>query len=53
MKFKNRKEQRHVIELLDAILEPLKPYLNEDTKECITIAMRILREVGVESEDKE
>lgn len=52
MKFRNRKEQRKVTERMVALLEPIKYYLDEDTQECVKIALRILLDTGVESEEQ-
>ena len=53
MKYSSRKEQRNVTEQMVALLEPIKYYLNDYTRECVEIALRILMDTGVEGEDKE
>ena len=52
-KFKNKRHKRHVVETLDALLNPLKNFLNSDTIECVNDAMRVLRSADViQDEDK-
>jgi hypothetical protein len=53
MKFSSRKEQRKVTERMVALLEPIKYYLDEDTRECVAISLRILFDTGVESEKQD
>ena len=47
--FENRKQQRKVVETMDAIAASMSSYLNDDTKETVHTALDILRntEVGV------
>lgn len=53
MKFATRKEQRKVIETINAILLPLIPHLKEDEAKAIQTALTILQSTGIESEDEE
>lgn len=53
MKFATRKEQRKVIETINAILLPLIPHLKEDEANAVQTAMAVLQDVEVESEDQE
>ena len=49
--FTTRKEQRKVNEVVSAILLPLIPHLKEDEADAVQIAITILQEVEVESEE--
>ena len=53
MKFTTRKEQRKVIETINAIFLPLIPHLKEDEANAVQTAITILQDVEVESEDQE
>lgn len=54
MKFNSRKEQRHVIETVSAILLSLIPHLKDDEAEAVRTAIRILQETEVDDRhDKE
>ena len=48
MKFRDRKQQRHVNEQMAGLLTGLKNYVNDDTEECIRITLRILQETEIE-----
>lgn len=52
MKFKNRKEQREVLETMSSLLSPLMNHLSEQSKEAVKISLRILSDTEYESEDK-
>ena len=52
MKFTTRKEQRQVIETINAIILPLIPHLKEDEAKAVQTAIRILQGVEVESEEE-
>lgn len=52
MKFATRKEQRKVNEIVSAILLPLVPHLKKEEATAVQIAIRILQETEIESEDK-
>ena len=45
--FENRKQQRKVIETMDAIAASMSSYLNDDTKETVHTALDILRNTEV------
>lgn len=49
MKFATRKEQRKVIETINAILLTLIPHLKEDEADAVQTAITILQDVEVES----
>ena len=51
-KFKNRKEQRKVTETMNALLLPLLPYCNNDTKAIIIRALYLLREIDIEPQER-
>lgn len=53
MKFATRKEQRQIIETINAILLPLIPHLKKDEADAVQTAITILQDVEVESEDSE
>ena len=50
MKFKDRKQKRHVNEAMADMLLKLQKYSCEDMKECISITLRILQETEVEEQ---
>lgn len=52
MKFATRKEQRKVIETINAILLPLIPHLKEDEADAVQTAITILQDIEVESEEE-
>ena len=53
MKYKDRKEQRRITERMAALLCPLKQYLDDDTRECVDIALRILQDTEIEGSRNE
>ena len=52
-KYKDRKEQRKVIETMSALLLPLLPYYDNDTKDIIKRALYLLGEIEVEPQESE
>lgn len=52
-KFKNRKEQQKVTETINALLLPLLPYCNNDTKAIIIRALYLLGEIDIEPQERE
>ena len=52
MRFLNRTEQRQVTETMTALLIPMFPYLNDETRERIEIGLRILRNTDVAIKEK-
>ena len=47
MRFANRQEARHVLETMDALVASLNNFLNDETKERVSIAMRILHDTKI------
>lgn len=52
-KFKNRKEQREVIETMDKVLLPLLEYLNAETAIKIRRGLYLLSKIDVEPQESE
>ncbi len=52
-KFKDRKEQREVTEVMNALLLPMLNYLNADTVIKVRRALYLLGEIEVESQESE
>jgi hypothetical protein len=48
--FESRQSQRKVVETIDALLLPLKDHCNDETKECIEIALKLLSYVPIREE---
>lgn len=53
MGYKDRREQRKVTEVMNALLLPLLPYLNDDTATIVKRALHILGETGIEPQESE
>lgn len=51
MKFKDRKEMQTVCETMAALLVSLRPFANENTRDCIKKTLIILNETEIEGED--
>ena len=51
-RFKDRTEQRQVVETFTDMLMPMMKYLNEETKEKIEIGLRILSGMEIEGEQE-
>jgi hypothetical protein len=52
-KFKDRKEQREVTEVMNALLLPMLNYLNADTVIKVRRALYLLGEIEVEPQESE
>jgi hypothetical protein len=52
-KFKDRKEQRKVIETMNALLLSLLPYLSSETAIVVKRALYLLGEIEVEPQESE
>ena len=52
-KFKDRKEQRKVTEIMNALLLPLLSYLNSDTAIIVKRALYLLGEIEIEPQESE
>ena len=50
-KFKDRKEQREVTELMNALLRPMVYYLDTDTAIKVRRALYLLGEIEIESQE--
>ncbi len=51
MKFKNRREQRFVIETLSDLLMGNYYHYNDEAQKAVDIGLRILQDVEIENED--
>ena len=49
MKYKDRREQRNVSEVMESLLIPMFPFFNEKTSKLVWTALKIIRETEVEN----
>ena len=52
-KFKDRKEQREVVEIMDKLLLPTLNYLNSDTAIKVRRALYLLGEIEIDPQESE
>ena len=52
-KYKDRKEQRKVMETMDSLLLPLLNHCNNDTGSIIRRALYLLGEIEIESQERD
>ena len=53
MKFKNREQQRNVVECITDLLYGLRKFSDKSTQEAIDITLKILRDTEFEDEVRE